>query len=108
MKTKIITAVAIIAAIVVITCARLFAADAASTTKYEYVTIRWGGRDNTHIIRPGGKVEFIGSELRKVAKPKDADDRAFYLNLALNGLSNEGFELVAMSSDDMILRRVKP
>src|SRR4051794_4802474 len=105
MKTKSIAAFALLAIIAAVACARLLAADTANVTKYEYVTIRWGGRDNTHIVRPGGQVEFIGSELKKAPKPKDADDRAFYMNLALNGLAKEGFELVAMSSDDMILRR---
>ena len=31
----------------------------------EYATIRWAGRENTHVVRPGGKVEFIGAELRR-------------------------------------------
>jgi hypothetical protein len=107
MKTKITIALALIAAFAAVTCARLLAADTANVAKYEYVTIRWGGRDNTQIVRPGGQVEFIGSELKKAPKPKDADDRAFYMNLALNGLSKEGFELVAISSDDMVLRRAR-
>ena len=107
MKTKTITAFALFATIAAIICARLLAADTANAAKYEYVTIRWGGRDNTHIVRPGGQVEFIGSELKKASKPNGADDRAFYMNLALNGLSKEGFELVAMSSDDMVLKRAK-
>jgi hypothetical protein len=106
MKTKTITVLALSLAVIAIAGFRLRAADTPAA-KYEYVTIRWGGRDNTHIVRPGGQVEFIGSELKRASKPKDADDRAFYMNLALNGLSKEGFELVAMSSDDMILRRAR-
>ncbi len=72
---------------------------------YEYATIRWAGRDNTHIVRPGGQVEFIGSELRKMPKPDRTDDRAFYMNIAMNGLTKEGYEFAGMSSDEIIMRR---
>jgi hypothetical protein len=72
---------------------------------YEYATIRWAGRDNTHVVRPGGQVEVLGAELRKVLKPDRADDRAFYMNLAMNGLAKEGYEFAGMDSDDIIMRR---
>src|SRR5829696_692521 len=104
MKTRITTGIAVLAVVAVVTCARLLAAEPAAGARYEYVTIRWGGRENTHIVRAGGQVECIGSELRKAQKPNGADDRSFYMNLALNGLSKEGFELVAMTSDDMVLK----
>jgi hypothetical protein len=107
MKSRIITATALLGIAAIITCARLFAADSVGTVKFEYVTIRWGGRENTHIVRPGGQVEFIGSELRKAQRPNGADERSFYMNLALNGLAKEGFELVAMTSDDMVLKRIR-
>ena len=72
---------------------------------YEYATIRWGGRENTHIIRPGGKVEFIGTELRKVTKPERVDDRSFYMNIVMNGLSKEGWEFAGMTPDDIVMKR---
>jgi hypothetical protein len=72
---------------------------------YEYITIRWAGKDNTHIVRPGGQVEFIGMELRKFAKPDRVDDRAFYMNAAMNGLTKEGYEFAGMSSDEIVMRR---
>ena len=74
-------------------------------TTYEYATIRWAGKDNTHLIRPGGKVEFIGRELYKFPKPDRADDRSFYMNAAMNGLSKEGYEFAGMTSDDIVMRR---
>ena len=49
-----------------------FTAKAADTTgfqTYEYATIRWGGRDNTHLIRPNGKAEMLGALLSKVQRP---------------------------------------
>lgn len=83
--------------------AHLWAAD--GTAETEYITIRWAGRENTHIIRPGGQVEFIGHELRKAAKPDRADERAFYMNVAMNGLTKEGFKLTAALDDMIIMER---
>ena len=73
--------------------------------RYEYVTIRWAGVENTHIIRPGGEVEFIGMELRKLHKPDRADNRSFYLNCAMNGLTKEGYEFAGISNDDIVMRK---
>ena len=86
---------------------KLFAAETQTQTTYEYVTIRWAGRDNTHVIRPGGHVEFIGPALRKVTRPDRADERSFYLNLAMNGLTKDGFELAGITPDDIIMKRVR-
>ena len=72
---------------------------------HDYVTIRWAGRDNTHLIRPGGEVEFIGAQLRSVKKPDRTDDRAFYMNVAINGLAQEGYDVVTATHDEVILRR---
>jgi len=69
------------------------------------VTIRWDGRENTHIVRPGGKVVFVRAELRKAKKPDHADDRAFYMNLTMNGLTKEGHEFAGMSSDEIVMKR---
>ena len=87
---------------------RLFAAEPGKSkpvARYEYVTIRWAGKDNTHTVRPGGQVEFIGSELRKMPKPDRTDDRAFYMNLAMNGLTKEGYEFAGMTLDEIVMRR---
>jgi len=84
---------------------RLFAAEPKTSPGYEYATIRWAGKENTHIVRPGGHVEFIGLELRKMPNPDRADDRAFYMNLAMNGLTKEGYEFAGMSSDEIVMRK---
>jgi len=84
---------------------RTSAQDRPASGAYEYATIRWAGKENTHLIRPGGKVEFIGTELRKLVKPDRADDRAFYMNVAMNGLSKEGFEFAGMTSDEIVMKR---
>jgi len=84
---------------------RIFAADAKGNVGYEYITIRWAGLDNTHVIRPGGQVEFVGSELKRLNKPDRADNRSFYLNAAMNGLTKEGYEFAGMANDDIIMKR---
>src|SRR3954453_12209356 len=76
------------------------AADSEPPDTFEYATIRWAGRENTHVIRPSGNVKFIGTQLTKIKKPDRADDRSFYMNIALNALAKEGYELVAMTPDD--------
>jgi len=40
----------------------------------EYATLRWGGRDNSHVIYAGGKVEFLASKFKGIKKPDRADD----------------------------------
>lgn len=95
------------AAAVLLACCwpRLAAQAQSAPTGSEYLTLRWDGRDNTHVIRPGGKVEFIGPELRKLARPDRCDPRAFYLNAAMNGLVKEGWEFAAMNPDEIVMRR---
>jgi hypothetical protein len=77
----------------------------AAAGAYEYTTIRWAGKDNTHLIRPGGKVAFIGTELRKLVRPDRADERSFYMNAAMNGLSKEGYEFAGMTNDEIVMKR---
>jgi hypothetical protein len=84
----------------------LIAAEAPTPAHCEYATIRWEGRENTHIIRPGGEVEFVSLEFRKVKKPGRADERAFYMNLVMNGLTKEGYEFADMTNDEIVMKRV--
>lgn len=75
--------------------------------KHEYATIRWGGRDNTCIIRPNGKAEFIGSKLFNIKRPDRLDERAFYLSLTMNALGKEGYEFAgAINNDEIIMKRI--
>jgi hypothetical protein len=83
------------------------AADTPSQGNYEYATIRWGGRENTHVIRPNGEVEFVGNQLKNVKRPDRADDRSFYMNVVMNGLARSGWEFAGMTSDDIVMRRAK-
>jgi hypothetical protein len=73
---------------------------------YEYATLRWAGREETHVIYPGGKVELLGSKFKGVKKPDRADERSYFMNLATNALARQGYELVAMTPDDYVFKRV--
>lgn len=84
---------------------RLLAAEEKHLPVPEYVTIRWAGRENTHIIRPGGKVEFVGQELRRLSRPDRTDERAFYMNAVMNGLTKEGYEFAGISNDEIIMKK---
>lgn len=97
---------ALAVALVAVLVTRALAQDQNLAPKAEYVTIRWAGRDNTHLIR-NGRVEFIGSELRKLPKPDRADERSFYMNVAMNGLAKDGYEFAGMTSDEIVMRRTQ-
>jgi hypothetical protein len=97
--------VAVLAVCGVLLARGLNAADVSVADRFEYVTLRWAGRDNTHIIRPSGNVEFLGPQFVKIKRPERADDRSFYMNIAMNALAKEGYELVAMTSDDYVMKR---
>ena len=73
----------------------------------EYVTIRWAGRENTHVIRPNGKVEKLGVILSSVPKPRPEgiDDRSYYMNIAMNAVAREGYEFAGMTSDEVVMKR---
>jgi hypothetical protein len=81
------------------------AAESISLQSYEYVTIRWSGRENTHLIRSSGKVEFLGPILSKIPRPDRTDDRAFYMNAAMNAAAKEGFEFAGMTHDEIVMKR---
>jgi hypothetical protein len=102
MNTKKAFLIAVVA-VVVLAFIRLRAVESKpAPAACEYATIRWGGRDNTHIIRPGGQVEFIGAELKKLSRPERSDDRAFFMNVAMNGLVKE---FAGMNTDEIVMKR---
>jgi len=109
MKTNALVAVAALATIVTVaSLSSLRAADPPREgAKYEYATIRWGGPDNTHVIRPGGEVEFVGPQLRQIKRPERSNDRSLYMNVVMNGMAEHGWEFAGMTSDDIVMRRAK-
>jgi hypothetical protein len=80
-------------------------AQTVSAATYEYIDIRWDGTDRMCIVYPDGRVDFIGKDLEKVSRPDDANKRAFYMTLAVNKMATQGYEVVAMISDEILMRR---
>lgn len=35
-----------------------------------------------------------------------ADERAFYMNLVMNGLTKEGYEFTGMTNDEIVMKRM--
>ena len=85
--------------------ARLRADEDRTFQTYEYARIRWGGRENTHLIRPNGQVEMLTPLLSHVKRPDRTDERALLMNIALNAVAREGYELASMTEDSLVLRR---
>src|ERR1043166_9661918 len=81
------------------------AAEEGSFQISEFATIRWGGRDNTQLIRPNGRVEKLRALLERFPRPDGTDDRAYYMNIAANATAKEGFEVVAMTNDEIVMKR---
>jgi len=66
--------------------------------------------DTTEERRRSGSLtigeEFIGVELRKLTRPDRADERSFYMNTAMNGLSKNGYEFAGMTPDEVVMKRL--
>ena len=75
------------------------------TTIHEYITIRWDGKENTHVIYANGNVEFLREQFEGIRKPSRADDRAFFLTLAMNALAAKGYKIVARTDDAVLMGR---
>jgi hypothetical protein len=72
---------------------------------YEYATIRWEGRDRTHLVRPNGQVEFLGPLLAQAGRPNKSNERAVLMTIAINAVAREGYEVAAMTDNTIVLRR---
>lgn len=85
--------------------ASLGASDAATFQVYEFATIRWGGRDNTQLIRPNGRTEKLRPILERAPRPDGIDERTYYMSIAMNAVAREGFDVAAMTQDEIVMRR---
>ena len=85
-------------AIVALAAVALFAR-ADKPTAFEYATIRWDGIDNSQIILPSAKVQFVGKQLHALKRPDRTDERAFYQNVMMNSLGADGYEFAGFSAD---------
>jgi len=78
--------------------------------RYEYASVRFMGGENVVVVWPDGKVEQL-SKLQPTKRPGIADQRLYYFTIALNLLSQKGFEPAAIPSvepkaDDLFMRRL--
>src|SRR5215470_11850733 len=73
------------------------AAEGATFQTQEYVTIRWAGKEHTHLVRASGSVELLSPVLSRTPKPEKTDERAFYMNVAMNAVAREGYEFAGMT-----------
>jgi hypothetical protein len=72
----------------------------------EFATIRWAGRDNTHLIRPNGRVDKLKPLFERFPRPEGGiDERTYYMSLAMNAVAKEGFDFAGMTSDEIVMRR---
>jgi len=83
---------------------QLKAAEAAqSPTVREYASVRFMG-DESSIVWPDGNVTKVQTQ-SGLKKPKEADNRMFWLTISMNIMSKQGFEFVYMDDADVIMRR---
>jgi hypothetical protein len=91
--------------IAVLYLAKSWAAEPTTFQIAEFATIRWGGRDNTMLIRPNGKVEKLRPLFEQYRRPDGVDDRAFYMSIAMNTIAREGYDFAGMTHDEIVMRR---
>jgi hypothetical protein len=76
---------------------------------YEYASIRFMGGQRTCITWPDGTVEKLSS-LSTQKRPETADERMFYLTIAVNILAKRGFEFTNVpmlgNPDDIFGRKL--
>lgn len=83
----------------------LHATDLNSTQVAEFITIRWQGRNDTKAILPSGKIENLKALFDRAPKPEGIDERAYYMNIAINAFAKVGYDFAGMNNDEIIMRR---
>ena len=107
MKTKLVT-VAALSAVFLAGAAQIKPMAQGRSPRVEFIDIRWDGEDRMCVVFPDGRVNFFGRELKDVQRPDDVNKRAFYLTLEMNRMAAQGYEFVAMISDEIVMKRTLP
>src|SRR5215475_4715701 len=110
--TSLISIAVILVAAVFLTQNRARTEETRPRGHYEYASVRFMGGDKVVVVWPSGKVEPLSS-LHTTKRPDIADQRLYYFTVALNLLSQQGFEPATIPSvepkpDDLFLRRPVP
>jgi len=105
--TLLIGSLVLVAATVIVSTLRSAPAD--SFQAQEYAMIRWGGLENTQLIRPNGEVEMLKPLFPDVRALKKqgvrVDERALLMTIATNALAKEGYTVSAMTDNQILMSR---
>ncbi len=71
----------------------------------EFATIRWEGRENTHLVRSNGKVEKLKQLFERFPRPDGIDERTYYMNIAMNAVAREGYDFAGITQDQIVMKR---
>src|SRR5688572_9411665 len=105
MKKPNLILLAVVLSIATLYFLKSWAAEPSTFQVAEFATIRWGGRDNTSLIRPNGKVEKLKQLFEQYRRPDGVDERAYYMAVAMNTVAREGYEFAGMTDDQVVMRR---
>ena len=81
------------------------AKDSTSVQTYEYATVSYHGRDRTQAVLPNGKIENFSSLLKDPVRPSGMEERTLVLNIAINALAKQGYEVVTMVPEEVVMKR---
>jgi hypothetical protein len=81
------------------------AAEGDTVQAVEYATMRWDGRDNSYVVRPNAKVESLKTLFERYPRPERVDERIYFTTIAMNALSQEGFEFAGALNETVVMKR---
>ena len=81
------------------------AQDSTSLQTYEYATISYHGKEKTQAILPDGKLENFSPLLMNVVRPSGMEERTLFLNIAINALAKQDYEVVTVSTEEVVMKR---
>lgn len=108
MKRKPLILLAFTATLLMAVLLQTRGSDQQTISVLEFATIRWGGRDNTQLVRPNGRTEKLRPILERAPRPDGIDERSYYMSIAMNAVAREGFDVAAMTPDEIVMRRPVP
>jgi len=84
---------------------RTHAADSDSFQGSEIITLRWDGRDNSYVIRSNAKIEKLKQLFDRYPRPEGIDERVYYLTIAMNAMTKEGFDYAGTLNEHVVMKR---
>lgn len=87
--------------------ARSRAADSEPIRVERIAVIKWDGRNNSHIIYHDGRIENLQPVFEQFSKPRDCDERYYYLTLGINALTRHGYSFEQLNGDAVVMKMVE-